>query len=238
MPAMRGWFREMGESGGLDALLHKYYGHLERYEVSNSPRYFERMVTRLPKYLDIFLAAEEETGLPWTLLAAVAYQESHWDPDAVSPTGVRGLMMLTEQTAAWMEIENRRDPEQSIRGGSRYLRRLLDRIPAFIPEPDRLWMALAAYNVGFGHLQDARMLAVRLHENPNAWEGVENVLPRLAWSRYYQDLRHGYARGHEPVIYVRQVRNYWDLLANVFERPVIEEQRPDPEDVAAPAATG
>ena len=219
MPELRSWFEEIQTSGELDALIHKYYGHLDRFEVSNSPRFFELMVTRLPRYLDIFLAAEEETGLPWTLLAAVAYQESHWDPEAVSPTGVRGLMMLTQATATWLAVEDRRDPEASIRGGSRYLRQLLDRVPPFVPEPDRLWMALAAYNVGFGHLQDARMLAVRLHENPNAWSGVERVLPRLSWSRYYQELRHGYARGHEPVIYVRQVRNYWDLLARVFERP-------------------
>lgn len=238
MPALRAWFSEIGQNGEMDALIHKYYGHLERFEVSNSPRFFELMVRRLPKYLDIFLAAEEETGLPWTLLAAVAYQESHWDPGAVSPTGVRGLMMLTSTTAEWMEIEDRRDPEQSIRGGSRYLRRLLDRVPPFIPEPDRLWMALAAYNVGFGHLQDARMLAVRLNENPNAWEGVERILPRLSWSRYYQELPHGYARGHEPVIYVRQVRNYWDLLAKVFERPVPEDgTEPAGETLRTPAAT-
>ena len=112
----------------------------------------------LPRYRDFFLEAERSTGIDWRLLAAIAYQESHWDPAAVSPTGVRGMMMLTEHTAEMMEVGDRRDARSSILGGAHYYLRVRRKVPERIAEPDRSWLAVAAYNLGFGHLEDARII--------------------------------------------------------------------------------
>lgn len=215
--AISGWLERYRRSGRLQALMERYYAHVEDFDPYDTMLFFRRVDERLPRYRQLFLDAAADTGLPWTLLAALSYQESHWDPEARSPTGVRGLMMLTRTTAEAMGIEDRTDPEQSILAGARYLRRCLDRVPAYVQSPDRLWMALAGYNVGLAHLEDARMLAVDLDHNPNTWSGVKMVLPKLAQKRYYQHLRHGYARGYEPVIYVERIRNYYDLLSFVVD---------------------
>lgn len=196
--------------------LEKYYGYRGEFDYVGT-RYFLRHVqNRLPRYQEYFDLAASEAGLDWKLLAAIGYQESHWNPNAVSPTGVRGIMMLTMATATQMGIENRRDPESSIRGGARYLVRVKQKIPERIPEPDRTWMALAAYNVGFGHLEDARVLTQRHGMDPDRWIDVRQHLPLLAQRKYYTGLRYGYARGWEPVLYVDNIRRYHDLLQWYF----------------------
>ncbi len=223
-PLMETWFSEMAESQRLDALLNKYYSAENPFSSYDVQVFRERVDSRLPRYEPTFRRAEEETGLDWTLLAAVGYQESQWQPEAVSPTGVVGLMMLTKAAASDLQIEDRSDPDASILGGARYLRRQLGGIPRFIRGEDRLRMGLASYNVGLGHLQDARRLAVELGHNPNTWPGVESVLPLLSQPRYYQELRYGYARGGEPVIYVKRVRSFHRLL-----QEIVAQRPPEPE---------
>ncbi|RMH06330.1 MAG: soluble lytic transglycosylase fused to an ABC-type amino acid-binding protein [Nitrospirae bacterium] len=179
-------------------------------------RFFLHIQTRLPAYRSHFQQAAQRYGLPWTLLAAQAYQESRWHPLATSPTGVRGLMMLTKTTAADLGITNRLDPRQSIFGGAQYFASLLAQLSKHIPEPDRIWIALAAYNVGLGHIKDAQLLARRLGKNPHSWEDLKTVLPLLARKQYYQTLPYGYARGWEPVQYVKRIRAYRRLLEQHF----------------------
>lgn len=211
------WFADMEESGRLQELLDRYYGHTRRFDSWDTSIFFRRIDSRLSELEDHFLEAEVVTGLDWRLLAAVAYQESHWDPAAVSETGVRGVMMLTEVTAEEMGVD-RLDPAGSVIGGANYLADLIERMPAYIAEPDRTWMALAAYNVGYAHLEDARKLAIEVGHNPNTWAGLRHTLPLLSQPKYYQKLRHGYARGNEPVIFVERIRNYYDLLTESFSR--------------------
>jgi membrane-bound lytic murein transglycosylase F len=181
------------------------------------PRYdrkvfVKHLKTRLPKYRKHFKKAAKQEKLPWKLLAAQAYQESHWNRRAKSPTGVRGIMMLTRRTAASLGIKNRLDPEKSIHGGAKYLARMQKRIPRAVVKTDRTLFALGAYNVGFGHIQDARILARRKNKNPNRWGDMTKVLPLLSQKKYYKSLRYGYARGHEPVKYVERIRAYHSLL--------------------------
>jgi membrane-bound lytic murein transglycosylase F len=142
----------------------------------------------------------------------MGYQESHWQPDAESPTGVRGMMMLTQATAEQVGVEDRLDPTESIDGGARYLREILDRLPGHIAEPDRTWLALASYNVGYGHLEDARTLALDGGADPNHWLEVKQYLPLLREEAWYQKTRYGFARGDEPVTYVDNIRGYYDIL--------------------------
>lgn len=211
------WLEELEADGRLQERLDYYYGYVEDFDRYDTAVFRRRVASRLPIYAPLFTEAEGVSGLPWELLAAVSYQESHWQPDAVSRTGVRGMMMLTRATAASLGVDDRRDPEQSVLAGARYLGELIERLPGYIPSPDRVWLGLAAYNVGYSHLRDARVLAVELDRDPNSWPGVKSVLPYLSRPRYYQRLRHGYARGHEPVIFVERVRNYYDLLVRQLE---------------------
>lgn len=214
--AVRAWFSAYEESGRLAQLQEKYYGFFEVFDYVDIRRYIRRIDSRFPEYRDYFRAAAGTYGLPYTLLAAQAYQESHWRATARSPTGVRGIMMLTLITARAMGVTDRLDPRQSIFGGARYLALLKGRLPEEIKEPDRTWLALAAYNVGYAHLRDAQLLAREQSLDPNRWSDLKNVLPLLSDQRYYDRLEYGYARGIEPVRYVQRIREYRHVLENAL----------------------
>lgn len=217
------FFNKIKANGTLEQLVERYYGHIEKFDYVGTRRYQSHVEQRLPRYRQIFMEAANSTGMDWRLLAAIGYQESHWDPDAISPTGVRGLMMLTRAAAKDLDIEDRRDPEQSIRGGAEYLARMLQRIPERVPEPDRTWLALAAYNVGLGHLEDARILTQKNKGDPDRWVDVKKNLPLLSKKKWFQQTRYGYARGREPVRYVENIRTYYDILAWLTERETTRE---------------
>ncbi len=210
------WFQKIKESGRLESLFDRYYGHVvshhEEYDYVDNRRFLLRIHKRLPKYKAWFKEAGERNRIPWKLLAAQAYQESHWEPDAKSSTGVRGIMMLTQITAKALGVKDRLDPKESIFAGSWYLADLRRRLPEEITEPDRTWIALAAYNIGMGHVIDARQLAREQGKDPSLWREFRTVLPLLSQARYYKKLKRGYARGLEPVRYVQRIRRYLDLL--------------------------
>lgn len=212
------FFARIQRDGTLKRLLDRYYGHIERLQPADVTGILARMRTTLPMYREWFQQGQVLTGIDWRLLAALGYQESQWNPLATSPTGVRGLMMLTEQTADHLGVADRLDARESILAGSRYLLQLRDALPARIPEPDRTWMALAAYNVGFGHLEDARVLAARRGLNPDSWVDLKQTLPLLARADYYTTVKHGFARGGEAVILTENIRTYYDILVK-FEKP-------------------
>jgi len=215
------YFGELRASGDLDQLLEHYYGYVSDFDYVGTRRYMRHIEQRLPRYERWFKQAGKHVGEDWRLLAAMGYQESHWDPDAVSPTGVRGIMMLTRRTMEHIGMDaDRSDARSSIEGGARYLATVKERVPATITEPDRTWMSLAAYNVGFGHLQDARELAREAGANPDRWVDVKKFLPLLSRKKYHRNTRYGYARGIEPVRYVENVRTYYDILVWTTERDV------------------
>ncbi|MCB1734077.1 MAG: membrane-bound lytic murein transglycosylase MltF [Gammaproteobacteria bacterium] len=211
-------FIESAETGGtIAALYERYYGHIEIFDYQDLSVFRQRIGERLPEYRELFEAAGKKHHLPWTLLAAQAYQESHWDPRAKSPTGVRGIMMLTQPTADAMGVEDRLDPNQSIFGGAKYLERLRNRLSKEMTDPDEtLWQALAAYNVGMAHLRDARILAKRHKRRPNRWHDLKEILPLLEQRPFFKTLKHGYARGQEPVRYVQRVREYEQVLKSTL----------------------
>ena len=200
------------ENGYLKKLYQIHYEHIPGLNYAGAHTFRKHINSRLENLIPIFKQVAEEHDIDWRFLAAVSYQESLWNPKAVSPTGVRGLMMLTKRTAKQLGIENRTDPVDSTKGGASYLIKIKKKIPQRISEPDRTWMALAAYNVGFGHLEDARVLTQKRGGNPDQWSDVRESLPLLTQKEWYKKTRYGYARGHEPVLYVRNIRNYYDLL--------------------------
>ncbi len=206
------FFKKIKENGELTRLIERNYGHVDDFDYVGTKIFMRHIETRLPAYRAFFEEAGAKHGVDWRLIAAMGYQESHWDPDAVSPTGVRGIMMLTLKTAKDMGIKNRLDPESSIIGGARYYKKTLERIDENITEPDNIWMAMAAYNVGYYHLQDARTITRKRNKDPNRWIDVRESLPLLAKRKWYKDTRYGYARGWEPVRYVENIRSYYDIL--------------------------
>lgn len=209
--AMSFFWRNLN-NGEITHLTENHYGHVDNFDYVGNRIYVRHISTRLTEYIDLYKAAAKKYGLDWKLLAAMGYQESHWNPRAVSPTGVRGIMMLTQQTAGQMGIKNRLDPKSSIFGGAKYLNKIRNRFPAELEEPDRTWFAMASYNVGYYHVLDAQKIAEEQGKNPNKWSDLQNVLPLLARKTWYKKTTHGYARGWEPVQYVTNIRRYYDLL--------------------------
>ena len=217
--AANSYLQSLRENGQLDRLLEKYYTYVADFDYVGTRRYMQHIEQRLPEFRAMFEQAGKETGIDWRLLAAIGYQESHWNPKAVSPTGVRGLMMLTQDTMKDLGIDaSRHDAQSSIEGGARYIAQVKQRLPKRIKEPARTWMALAGYNIGYGHLEDARKLAQEDGADPNKWIEVKKYLPRLSQKKWYKKTRHGYARGNEPVRYVENIRSYYDILMWVTER--------------------
>jgi membrane-bound lytic murein transglycosylase F len=206
------FFDKIHKDGTLRNLIDRYYGSSNRLNTLDITNFLELSNTLLPKYKNLFKQAQEVTGLDWRLLAAVSYRESHWDTFSTSPTNVRGLMMLTANTADLMGVTDRLDPKQSIPAGAKYILKMKDTIPDRIAEPDRTYLALAAYNIGYAHVEDARVLAKRLKLNPDSWADVKKALVLLSNPEYYIDAKYGYASGGAPVIFVESIRSYQRIL--------------------------
>lgn len=213
----REWMNSTEGDEAIGYIESRYYAYIGEFDFVDLRALNRRIDDRLPDFIDRFAEAETTTGMPADLLAALSYQESHWDPAAVSPTGVRGIMMLTRNTAESLGVMDRLDPVAAIDGGARYLADRHRRLPETIPEPDRTFLALASYNIGRGHLLDARQLARELGKNPDSWDDMKEVLPLKADKRYYPSTRYGYARGYEPVHYVQRIRNYRDVISSAFD---------------------
>ncbi len=206
------FFSLVQQNGTLAAIKSRYYDNHAKLDRVDMFQFMKQVRNRLPPLMPVFEEVAAVHDLDWRLLAAMGYQESHWDPEATSGTGVRGIMMLTLRTAKQLGINNRLDPVQSIEGGARYFLRMHTRIPARIAEPDRTWMALAAYNMGWGHLEDARVLTQKQGGNPDLWHDVNERLPLLSQEKWYRQTRNGYARGYEASQYVNNIRRYFETL--------------------------
>jgi len=214
---MYSWLNTFNQSGKMAQLKDHYYSYVLFFDYYNTKMFYKRIKSRLPKYKKYFIKYGEDYNIPWTLLAAQSYQESHWNPKAKSFTGVRGLMMLTRNTAKSLGVKNRLNPAQSIRGGTRHLNYMIKLVPKDVEGENRLKFALAAYNVGMGHIHDAQKLTKKMGLNQNIWSDLKKALPLLSQKRYYKTLKHGYARGSEPVRYVDSIYDYKDILQKMGE---------------------
>ncbi|MDW2405369.1 membrane-bound lytic murein transglycosylase MltF, partial [Vibrio sp. 1262-1] len=220
------FFGNIKQSGELASLEEKYIGHIEAFDYVDTRAFIRALDDKLPRWAPLFQKYSEE--FDWRLIAALAYQESHWKPKAKSPTGVRGMMMLTLPTAKSVGVTDRLNPEQSVRGGVEYLRRIVARVPDTINEHEKIWFALASYNIGYGHMMDARRLTKAQGGDPNAWADVKDRLPLLRQKRYYSQTRYGYARGDEARNYVENIRRYYQsIIGHVSQKPSIDEDTDD-----------
>jgi len=216
------FFGRSYQAADLLSLEDKYFGHVRRFNYADTLDFITAIDKTLPRYRPLF---EKYAGdLDWRLIAAIAYQESKWDPKARSPQGVLGMMMLTVPTANLMKVSSRVDAAQSIRGGSQYLSRLLSKVPERVPMPDRLWFAMAGYNIGMSHVESARKLTEKQGADPDKWAEVKLRLPLLRQRKFYSQTRTGYVRGDMAVYYVENIRRYYDTLLWVDEKKQAEQR--------------
>lgn len=235
--AMLDFFNGMGEEGAMARLEEKYLGHVGTFDYVDTRTFLRAIDNTLPDIKPLF--EKYATSIDWRLLAAISYQESHWNPQATSPTGVRGMMMLTRNTAESLDVGDRTDPEQSIRGGSQYLQDMMAKVPQTIPEDERIWFALAAYNMGYAHMLDVRKLTARQGGNPDSWADVKLRLPMLSQKRYYTQTAYGYARGHEAYNYVENIRKYQlSLVGYLQEQEKRLAQQAEAQEAQAKLAKG
>ncbi|CAM3532798.1 lytic transglycosylase F [Rouxiella silvae] len=204
--AMLDFFSQISEDGTLERLEEKYLGHVGNFDFVDTRAFLKAIDDKLTTLQPLFEKYADK--IDWRLLAAISYQESHWDPSATSPTGVRGMMMLTSATAQGLGVNNRLDTEESIRGGALYLNKIIATLPDTIADDDKIWFALAAYNMGYGHMLDARQLTAAQKGNPDSWVDVKQRLPMLNQKRYYSKTTYGYARGTQAFNYVENIRKY------------------------------
>jgi membrane-bound lytic murein transglycosylase F len=210
--AANGFFISAKASGEFARIARDASLEARGFDYADAIRFQADISSRLPQLQAMFEEAAQSTGLDWRLLAAVGYQESKWQTQAASADGAQGIMMLTSDTANTVGVRDRSDQWQNILGGAKYLAQVIDTIPNRIAEPDRTWLALAAYNVGYGHLEDARVLAQMRGKDPDSWNDVRTQLPLLAQEQWYSRAKRGYARGWEPARFVDQVRQYLAVL--------------------------
>jgi len=209
------FFERILQEGVLGSLLDSYNGHYHRLSPGDIFFFKKKIETTLPRLQNYFYQAEQLTGIDWRLIAALAYQESHWNSRAKSPTGVRGMMMLTQETINRLKVKNPTDTKQNILAGAKYLQLLKEKLPEEVTEPDRTWIALAAYNQGYGRIIDARALAHRFKLNPNLWIDLKKTLPLLNKKHYSGTIKYGHARGSEAVTLTESVRAYHEILKNM-----------------------
>ncbi|MBU9855334.1 membrane-bound lytic murein transglycosylase MltF [Rahnella bonaserana] len=222
--AMLDFFSQISEDGTLEKLEEKYLGHVGDFDYVDTRTFLKAIDSTLPDLQPLF--EKYAQNIDWRLLAAIAYQESHWDPLAKSPTGVRGVMMLTRATAGGLNVDDRTDAEQSIRGGAQYLSHLMDKMPGSIPQDERIWFALAAYNMGYGHMLDARKLTAQQKGNPDSWADVKQRLPMLNQKRFFSRTTYGYARGTQAYNYVENIRRYQlSLVGYLMEKEKQQAQK-------------
>ncbi|PJG59427.1 membrane-bound lytic murein transglycosylase MltF [Aeromonas cavernicola] len=233
------FFGQRFMDGAIAKLDEKYFGHVQNFDFVDTRTFLQRAKSLLPKYQALFQTHARE--MDWRLLAAISYQESHWDPQARSATGVRGMMMLTNPTAKAMGVNDRTHPEESIKGGALYLQQMMAKVPDSVQNDEKVWFALTAYNIGYGHMMDALRLTKSLGKNPDAWSDVKEVLPLLQQSRWHRKVRFGYARGSEARNYVNNVRQYYQSLLWLDNERQKAQQRErldndsDPESSTPPA---
>lgn len=206
------FFKTITADGTLQQLEERFYSHVKHIGIISTNTFAKSVTKKLPQYEKLIKEVAQQHNMDWRLLAAISYQESHWNPHAKSPTGVRGMMMLTRTTAKEMKITNRIDARQSLHGGAGYFKKIFKKMPKSIKEPDRTWFTLAAYNIGLAHIKDVRRLTKKLGGNPDKWADVKNHLPLLQKRRWYRQTRHGFARGQEAFTYVQNIRHFFNYL--------------------------
>lgn len=233
----RQFFATIRANNELKNLIDRHYAQFEQLDQQLAQQFIEDVDKRISPYLAAFKAAGEKYNIDWRLLAAMAYQESKWDPEARSHMGAYGIMQITAPTAQDIGLIDPSNPVKNIMAAAKYLDQLRAMIPDNAQEPDRTYLAMAAYNIGIGHLTDAIKLTKEQGGDPNRWRDIRERLAQLSNPKIYRKLRNGYARGDETIQYVENIRALHDLMIWVeTQHHLTQIAVQAPQEVAAPAA--
>jgi len=200
------------ETGLIKKITDKYFSTIHNPDPFDLKKFHERIESRLPEYKPLIYKEAMEYGLDWKLIAAIVYQESQFDPEAVSLNNVRGLMQVTSATAEEMGVSDRHEPSESLKAGIRYLNKMTKKFEYLEDDHERILFSLASYNVGYGHISDAVKIAEDMGLDPTKWQNLKKALPLLSKPNYYTKARYGYTRGLESVQYVERILTYYDIL--------------------------
>lgn len=205
------FFEIIKKNGKFTEIYNRYYSDIGFFNYVDLNSYHKSLNKRLPLYSHIIKSAAKRYDFDWRLIAAQIYQESHFNPRARSRSNALGMMQLTSTTARSLGVTSAYNPEQNIYAGVKYLRKMYDLFDR-AEGKDRLYIALAAYNVGQGHILDARNIARKMNLNPNKWSSLSKTLPMLKKEKYFMKAKYGYCRGTETVNYIKQIKIYYDIL--------------------------
>jgi len=208
------FLNEIRENGVYDRIYEKYHDKPRHLNVADIVTFHSKLNENLPIYRKIIKEKAAIFGFDWRLVAAQIYQESHFNPNANSHANANGIMQLMKRTADSYGIKDIFDPAQNISAGLSHLKKLYEHFDNASGK-DRMNISLAAYNVGQGHILDARNLARRKKLDPNKWESLEETLPLLSKRKYFKDSLYGYCRGKEPVEYVNNINSYYDIIKHM-----------------------
>lgn len=202
-----------GTAVALKAIADRHFSDMRRPARSTPPT---ASTSRLSPYDELIRAAARLNGLDWRLVAAQMFHESRFDPEAKSWVGAVGLLQVMPRTGAELGFANLEDPKTNIGAGTKYLAQVLVRFEAGLSVQQRVRFALAAYNAGFDHVQDARALAKQNGWDPNRWfRNVERAMLLLENAKWYRTVRRGYCRGSESVSYVSRIQTTYDAYARL-----------------------
>lgn len=217
--AVNAWLTEFKQTKRYAIIYHKYFRSKRSAEMKDSD-YFANYSGKLSPYDPIIRQVSEEIGWDWRLVASMIYQESRFNPQARSWAGAYGLMQLMPRTGERFGVNPNSSPKMQIRAGLMYIQWLDERFSFIEDEEERKKFILASYNVGMGHVLDARALAEKYDANPDVWEGnVAEFLLNKADPRVYNDevVRYGYCRGSEPYHYVAEIIERYEHYKNLIE---------------------
>jgi membrane-bound lytic murein transglycosylase F len=218
------WISDYRMTDKYAILYNKYFNNRHSYRSIHS-EYYTLGSGKISQYDEAIRKESKRIGWDWRLLASVIYQESRFNPEAISWAGAFGLMQLMPVTAKSYGITVDSSPEEQIKAGASFLKWLDDRFKDVIPDQtERIKFVLASYNIGLGHIQDARRLAERYESDPNVWFGsVDTWLLKKSEPEYYSDLvvRHGFARGIETYNFVRDILYRYEHYKNIVDHVVI-----------------
>lgn len=226
LQVINAYLRHVIASGVVSALRDRIFGVSDQLDFVDIRTFHRSLVSRLPQFKNDFILAGTKTGIDWRILAAQAYQESHWDADALSTTGAKGLMQLTGGVADEYSVADPFDPWQSCLGGARYLRQLIEQLPATMPYPAKRWAALAAYNYGLSNIRQARDRLIKKNRNPNLWYVLRQELLQPDMEVPEPAGQQVMARALQAVRYVDRIRGYYRILASTGQTRLPRDKKP------------
>lgn len=219
--AVNDWIIEMKKETDYYVIYDKYFKNKRDFRRRVKSEFYSINNNRISEFDGLIQKYADEIGWDWRLLASLVYQESRFEPGASSWAEAEGLMQIMPATAAELGIEDRSDPEQSLRGGTKYLSQMYRNFESVPDSLERIKFTMAAFNAGLGHVEDAQRLALKRGLNPNIWEGnVEKMILALSYPKNFRDpvVRYGYLRGIEPYTYVGQIFERYGHYSQFIER--------------------